>query len=51
MTSIHIGQRHNVEKEGLHIVVEGFVIQKEFCQQAQMLTVLLITLPIPLPHL
>jgi len=51
MTSIHIGQRHNVEKEGLHIVIKGFVIQEELCQQTQMLAILLVTLPVHLPHL
>lgn len=51
MTTVHIRQRHDVKKKRLHIVVEGFVVQKEFRQQAEMLTVLLITLPIHLPHL
>lgn len=51
MTSIHIRQCHNVEKKRLHIVVQSLVVQKELRQEAEMLTVLLITLPIHLPHL
>jgi len=30
---------HDVKEKRLHIVVQGLVVQEEFCQQAQVLTV------------
>lgn len=38
----------DVEKEGLHIVVEGLVIQEQFSEQTQVLTVDCANIPINL---
>lgn len=51
MAAIHIGQCHDIEQKRLHVVVEGLVVQKELGQQAEMLAILLVPLPIHLPHL
>lgn len=34
--------RHDVEEEGFDVVVQGLVVQKEFSQQTQVLTVNLV---------
>ena len=39
----------HVEQEEIHIIVQRLVIQKQFCQVAQILAILLFLLPIHLP--
>lgn len=50
MTSFCIGQRHHVEQKWFHIVVKCFVIEEEFGQQTEMLTVLFVSFTIDLPY-
>ena len=39
MTSVSIALRHDVEEERFHVEVKRFVVQKEFGQEAEILTV------------
>lgn len=34
-----VSLRHDVEEEGFHIIIKGFVVQEKLCQQTQVLTV------------
>ena len=42
--------RENIEKEWLHIVVQRFVIQEQLGQQAQILTIDLVNVPVHLKY-
>jgi len=41
---------HDVEQEGLHVVIQSFVIQKELRHQAQILAIYLVPLSVHLEH-
>ena len=50
MAAVTIRQRHHIKQERFHVVVQRFMVEEEFGQQAQMLTVLFMSLAIHLPH-
>lgn len=50
MTTFAVGVGHHVEEEGLHVVVQGLVVEEELGQQAQLLTVLLVLPAVDLPN-
>ena len=49
VTSFGIGDGHDVEKEGLHVVVERFRVEKTLGQQAEVLAVGLLLLAVHFP--
>ena len=50
MTATGVILSHDVEEEWLDCEVEGLVLQKELCHEAQALAVDLVLLPIHLKH-
>ena len=50
MTATGVILSHDVEEEWLDCKVEGLVLQKELCHEAQALAVDLVLLPIHLKH-
>lgn len=49
MATFGISQCHDIKQKRLHIIIQRFMVEKEFRQQTQMLTVLLLALTIDLP--
>lgn len=49
VTPLRVTDRHYVEKERLHVVVQRFVVQEELRQQTEVLAVLLVAFAIYLP--
>ena len=45
VTAVTVCDGHHVEQERLHIIVEGFVVQKGLGNQAEILTILFVLLP------
>lgn len=50
MAAFGIADCHDVKQERLDVVVQRFMIQEEFGQQTEILTILLIPLTINFPH-
>ena len=50
MTAIIIVDCQHIEEEGLHIVIQGFVVEEEFGEQTQVLAVDLIRIAVYLKH-
>lgn len=50
MTAFGISYRHNVKEKRLDVIVQRFMIQEEFSQQTEVLTVLLVSLAVHFPH-
>ena len=50
MAALQVGHGHGVEEEGLHVVIKGFVVQKQHGQEAQVLAVGLVQSAVNLPH-
>ena len=50
VASVAVRDGHHVEQEGLHIIVEGFVVQKGLGNQAEILTILFVLLPANLKY-
>lgn len=50
VTSLIVGQCHDVKQEGFNVVVQGLVVEEEFRQQTQVLAILLLSFSIHLPH-
>lgn len=50
MAAFGIADCHDVKEERLDVVVQRFMIQEEFGQQTEILTILLIPLTVHFPH-
>lgn len=50
MAALGVADRHDVEEERLDIVVQRFVIQEEFRQQAEILTILFVSFTVHFPY-
>lgn len=50
MTALFIILRESVEQEGLHVIVEGLVVEEEFGQQTEVLAVDLAHVAVHLEH-
>lgn len=50
VTTLRVGEGHHVEQEGLHVVVQGFVVEEELGEEAELLAVLLMSSAVHLPH-
>ena len=50
VTAVAVRDGHHIEQERLHIIVEGFVVQKGLGNQAEILTILFVLLPANLKH-
>ena len=50
VAAVAVRDGHHVKQERLHIIVEGFVVQKGLGNQAEILTILFVLLPANLKH-
>jgi len=50
MTAFSVSNRHNVEEKWFDIIIQRFVIQEEFSQQTEILTVLFVAFAVYFPH-
>lgn len=50
MAALGITDRHDVKEERLHVVIQRFVIQEKFCQQTEILAILLVSLAVYFPY-
>ena len=50
VTSVGVALRHHVEEKGLDVEIESFVVEKEFGQQTQILTVHFVLLSVHFKH-
>lgn len=50
MATLGIADGHDVEEEWLDVVVQRFMVEEEFSQQTEILTILLVPLAIHFPN-
>ena len=50
VAAVAVRDGHHIEQERLHIIVEGFVVQKGLGNQAEILTILFVLLPANLKY-
>lgn len=50
VATLGIADSHDVEEKRLDVVVQRFMIEEEFSQQAEILTILLVPFAVHFPH-